>query len=496
MKKEQRTSKQSGSKAGFKKERPVSAKNRQGNQQKVPAGKQQQAVHIEPGQTMPLTIKRLGINGEGVGYFKRQVVFVPGALPGEEVVAEVTKVLPKYSEARVKKVRKPSEHRVTPVCPVYEECGGCQLQHLHYSQQLKEKRDIVIQSLERHTRLDVSKLDIRDTIGMENPWGYRNKSQFQVGEKAGKILAGLYGLNSHNLINIEQCAVQHPATSKATEVVKSILQELKIPIYNEKTGKGLVRTIVARTGIQTGELQIVLITTRKELPKKELIIQKSKKALPELTSIVQNVNGQKTSLIFGEETETLEGKDFIQETLGDLQFELSARTFFQLNPEQTIKLYDEAKKAAGLTGKEKVVDAYCGVGTIGLWLSKDAGEIRGMDVIPESIENARKNAARHGVKHARYEVGKAEQWLPKWAKEGWRPDVIVVDPPRVGCDAEFLNTVLKVKPKKFVYISCNPSTLAKDISTLSKHYKVDYIQPVDMFPHTSQVESCALLTLK
>ncbi len=465
-------------------------------QQKASNRNQDSSVKIELKQTFPLTIKRLGINGEGVGYFKRQVVFVPGALPGEEVVAEVTKVHPKFSEARIKKIRKPSEHRVVPVCPVYDECGGCQLQHLHYTQQLKEKRDIVIQSLERHTKLPVNELNIKETIGMENPWGYRNKSQFQVGEQSGKILAGLYGMNSHKIINIEQCAVQHPATTKATEVVKGILQDLKITVYNERTGKGLVRTIVARTGVQSGELQIVLITSKRELPKKELIIAEIKKRLPEVTSIVQNINGQKTSLIFGEETETLEGKDFIQETLGDLQFELSARTFFQLNPEQTVKLYDEVKSAAGLSGKEKIVDAYCGVGTIGLWLAGDAGEIRGMDVIPESIEDARKNANRHGIKHARYEVGKAEQWMPKWAKEGWRPDVIVVDPPRTGCDDEFLKTVLKVKPKTFVYVSCNPSTLAKDITTLSKHYQVEYIQPVDMFPHTSHVEAVTKLVLK
>lgn len=454
----------------------------------------EQTVKIQPKQTFPLTIKRLGINGEGVGYFKRQVVFVPGALPGEEVVVEAMKVHPKFAEAKIKKIRKRSEHRIQPPCPVYEECGGCQLQHLQYSQQLKEKRDIVIQALERHTKLAVDQLEIRETIGMDNPWGYRNKSQFQVGEKAGKIIAGLYGMNSHKLINIEQCAVQHPATTKATETVKSILQDLNIPVYNEKTRKGLVRTIVARTGVQTGELQIVLITAKKELPKKQILIDEIKKRLPEIRSIVQNINGQKTSVIFGDKTETLEGSDFIQETLGDLQFELSARTFFQLNPEQTVKLYNEAKVAAGLTGKEKIVDAYCGVGTIGLWLADQAAEIRGMDVIPESIDDAKKNARRHGINHAKYVVGKAEEWLLKWAKHGWRPDVIIVDPPRTGCDQEFLKTVLKTKPKKFIYISCNPSTLAKDIQYLSRDYKVEYIQPVDMFPHTSHVECVVLMS--
>ncbi|WP_404358031.1 23S rRNA (uracil(1939)-C(5))-methyltransferase RlmD [Cytobacillus firmus] len=458
--------------------------------------KPEQTAKLKLKQTFPLTIKRLGINGEGVGYFKRQVVFVPGALPGEEIVAEATKVNPKFSEAKIMKIRKKSEFRVQPPCPVYHECGGCQLQHLRYDQQLKEKRDIIIQALERHTKLNPEKLDIKETIGMEDPWSYRNKSQFQVGQKDGKVLAGLYGMNSHRLINIEHCAVQHPQTTKATETVKRILQDLRIPIYNERNRKGIVRTIVARVGIQTGELQIVLITAQKELPKKEIIIEKIKSELPEVKSIIQNVNGEKTSIIFGQETTNLDGSDFIQETLGDLQFELSARTFFQLNPEQTVKLYNEVKRAAALTGKEKVADAYCGVGTIGLWVADQAAEIRGMDIIRESIEDAKKNAARHGIKHAQYVVGKAEEWLPKWTKEGWKPDVIIVDPPRTGLDQQLLKTILKVQPKKVVYVSCNPSTLAKDISVLGSKYKVNGIQPVDMFPQTAHVESVTLLELK
>jgi 23S rRNA (uracil1939-C5)-methyltransferase len=457
---------------------------------------QNQTAQLKLGQTFPLTIKRLGINGEGVGYFKKQVVFVPGALPGEEVVVEATKVHPKFSEGKIKKVRKKSQHRVVPPCPVYDQCGGCQLQHLEYTQQLKEKRDIVIQSLERHSRLKVEDLNIKQTIGMDNPWNYRNKSQFQVGTQNGKVLAGLYGLNSHKLINIEQCAVQHPQTNAAVETVKQVLQDLQIPIYHEKTRKGIIRTIVARVGIQTGELQIVLITAKKELPKKALIIEKIKSRLPEVKSIIQNINGQKTSLIFGEETFNLEGSDFIQETLGDLQFELSARTFFQLNPEQTVKLYDEVKKAAALTGNERVADAYCGVGTIGLWVADGASEIRGMDIIPESIQDAKKNAKRHGIKHAKYVTGKAEELLPKWVKEGWKPDVIIVDPPRTGLDRSLIQAILNVKPKKVVYVSCNPSTLAKDIDVLSKKYKVEMIQPVDMFPQTAHVECVSQLILK
>ena len=458
--------------------------------------KTEQSIKIQPKQTFPLTIKRLGINGEGVGYFKKQVVFVPGALPGEEVVVEATNIHPKYAEAKIKKIRIKSPHRVKPLCPVYDQCGGCQLQHLSYDQQLKEKRDIVIQALERHTKLKLESLDIRETIGMENPWGYRNKSSFQVAEKDGKLLAGLYGLNSHQLINIDQCVVQHSQINEATAVVKQILQNLQIPIYNEKTRKGIVRTIVTRVGVQTGELQVVLITSKNELPKQETIIEEIQKRLPNVKSIVQNINGQKTSLIFGEETVNLAGEEFIQETLGDLQFELSARTFFQLNPAQTLKLYNEVKKAAALTGVEKVLDAYCGVGTIGLWLADQAAEVRGMDVIPESIEDAKKNAKRHGFTNTKYVPGKAEEVLPKWVKKGWKPDVVVFDPPRTGLDNQLLQTLLQVKPKKLIYVSCNPSTLAKDIQVLSRDYDVKYIQPVDMFPHSSHVECISQLILK
>jgi len=458
--------------------------------------KKEKTLLIKEKQQFPLTIKRLGINGEGVGYFKKQVVFVPGALPGEEVVVEVTKAHPKYAEAIVKKVRKRSEHRVKAPCIVYEQCGGCQLQHLEYSQQLKEKRDILIQALERHTRFKIEEMDIRETIGMDNPWHYRNKSQFQLGEDHGKVIAGMYSIDSHRLINIPECIVQQPVTNKVTNVVKQILADFKVPIYNEKTRKGIVRTIVTRVGVETGQVQIMLVTAKKELPRKDVIISEIKKRLPEVVSIMQNINPKKTSIILGDETIHLSGENIVEERLEEFTYELSARAFFQLNPVQTVKLYNQVKEAAGLTGKEKIVDAYCGVGTIGLWLADGAEEIRGMDIIPEGIEDAKKNAKKHGVGNAHYFTGKAEELMPKWVKEGWQPDVVVVDPPRTGCDSKFLETILKVNPKKFVYVSCNPSTLAKDLQVLSSKYKVEYLQPVDMFPQTAHVESVTQLLLK
>ncbi|MGD6818720.1 23S rRNA (uracil(1939)-C(5))-methyltransferase RlmD [Metabacillus sp. 113a] len=465
------------------------------NNKRTHQPKQQSGITMEMGQTFPLTIKRLGINGEGVGYFKKQVVFVYGALPGEEVVARVTKLHAKFAEAEIKKIRKASPHRVKAPCPYFGKCGGCQLQHLDYQQQLKEKRDILIQALERHTKFDLSKLEIHPTIGMDNPWEYRNKSQLQVGKQNGKVVTGLYGLNTHQLVAIDHCMVQTPATDRATQGVKQILQDFKIEPYDERKRQGLVKNIVTRAGIETGEVQVVIVTEKEAFPRKDLIADEIMKRHPDVKSIVQNINPGKNSMIFGDKSVKLKGKDTIDEKLGELSFGLSPRAFFQLNPEQTNKLYNEVKNAAALTGKEKIADAYCGVGTIGLWLADGAKEIRGMDVIEASIQDANQNAKNHNI-NATYVTGTAEHWLPKWTKEGWKPDVVVVDPPRTGCDRTLLDTIKKVKPKKFIYVSCNPSTLAKDLEYLAKEYRVEYMQPVDMFPQTAHVECVVQMTLR
>ncbi|WP_137791568.1 23S rRNA (uracil(1939)-C(5))-methyltransferase RlmD [Bacillus sp. E(2018)] len=449
------------------------------------------------GETIPLQIKRLGINGEGIGFHQRQVIFVPGGIPGEEMSVIITKVFPNRAEAKIKKVFKKSKDRVTPPCPIYETCGGCQIQHMSYAAQLREKRDIVVQAFERYTKIHRDKLNVRETIGMNEPWAYRNKSQFQVGKIDDTVIAGLYSSNSHKLINIDHCLVQHEDTNIVTNKVKQIIRDLNLPIYDERKQTGSIRTIVVRTAFRTDEIQLVIVTATNELPKKEIFVAEIKKRLPQVTSFVQNVNEEKTSLVFGEQTEGIFGKDTITEHLGDLRFELSARAFFQLNPEQTVNLYNEVKRQANLTGNEKVVDAYCGSGTIGMWLANGAEEVRGMDIIKESIMDARKNAEKHQIKNAYYETGRAEKLLPKWVKEGWQPDVVVVDPPRTGCDPIFLETIIKTKPKKMVYVSCNPSTLAKDVHMLiSNGFKVEQITPVDMFPQTSQVEAVCTLVLK
>lgn len=452
---------------------------------------------IEIGQRFPLTIKRLGINGEGIGYYKRTIVFVKGALPEEEVVAEVTEIMPRFATATIKKIRKPSKNRVTPPCEVYEACGGCQLQHLSYNKQLDFKRDMVLQSLEKFKPVGFEEFDIRPTIGMDDPWRYRNKAQFQVRKNEDdKVIAGLYGEGSHKLVNIDNCLVQRPETTKTVNIVKQLLSDLDIPIYDEVKHSGIIKTIVARVGIETGEVQLVLVTNSKKLPKKKQFLEQVKLQLPEIVSIMQNVNQEKTSLVMGEETIHLAGKESLTEKLDTLEFDLSARAFFQLNPIQTNVLYDEARKALDLQKDETLVDAYCGVGTIGLSLAKDAKEVRGMDTIPEAIADAKENAIKMGFDHVRYEVGKAESLLPLWLKRGFKPDALVVDPPRTGLDPELIKAIVKAKPKKMVYISCNPSTLGRDLEKLSRIYKVDYLQSVDMFPQTARCEVVVKLTAK
>lgn len=444
-------------------------------------------------KTVLVTIKRLGINGEGVGFYKKKIIFIPGALPNEEVFVRITKEHPKFLEGELVRVKTKSNERIKPACTIYEKCGGCQLQHMTYAAQLKAKKDIVKQAFERYT--SIKNLPIHDTIGMDEPWNYRNKSQLQIGEKKGNYMAGLYAAKSHQLIELTNCPVQHPDTNKVTEKVKRILQQLRIPVYKERTHSGIVRTVVVRTSFYTKEVQVVIVTATKILPKKEKIITEITQQLPNVTSIVQNINTEKTSVIFGNETIVLAGNETITEKLGSFSFDLSARAFFQLNPIQTVTLYNEAKKVAQLTGNEKVVDAYCGVGTIGLWLADGAKEVRGMDVIKESVMDAQENMKKHGVEHATYVVGKAETWLPKWKKEGFDPDVIVVDPPRTGCDKTFLQTVIDMNPKRFVYVSCNPSTLAKDVDYLMKRgFELKSVQPVDMFPQTAHVECVTLMS--
>ncbi|GFN31669.1 23S rRNA (uracil(1939)-C(5))-methyltransferase RlmD [Paenibacillus xylaniclasticus] len=449
------------------------------------------AEDVRVGDQIVVTIKRVGINGEGVGYYKRKAVFINGALPEEVVKAKIVKVESGYLSAELVQIEKRSPDRQQPSCAVYDMCGGCQLQHMKYSAQLKAKEEIVRESFQRYA--GVQELPMRPIIGMEDPWGYRNKAQLQTGLAGEDIITGLYAAGSHRLVDISGCAVQHPTINRVIDQVKQVLKELNIPIYNERTREGSVRTIVARIGQATGNVQLTFITATDRLPDSKRLAARIREAIPVVTTIAHNINNGKTPLIYGDKTIILWGNERLDEKLGNVKFALSPRAFFQLNPEQTVKLYNAAKEAAQLTGSELVVDAYCGTGTIGMWLAPDAREVRGIEVIAEAVKDARANAAVSGIENVRFYEGRAEQLLPEWVKQGIRPDVVVVDPPRTGCERPLLEALAVAKPKRIVYVSCNPSTLAKDCRVLlDSGYRLEWVQPVDMFPQTSHVE-CVIL---
>lgn len=452
-------------------------------------------IKIKVGQKFPLTIKRLGINGEGIGYFKRKITFVPQALPGEVILAEVTKVHPKYLNAKIKKIRKASPDRVEPVDNY--DVGGIELEHLAYSKQLEFKTDVIRQSLEKFKPTNYENMELRPTLGMEVPYEYRNKAQFPVRKvKGNKVIAGLYKPNSHILVDLPTFKTQIPLTMEIMRKIVKLLEKWNISIYDERRNSGILKTVVIRQTLKTEQVQIVFVTARNNCANLNQVVNEIMAAYPQIVSVMQNINPSRSSLVWGEETFKLAGTDRLLGQLGDIKFELSARSFFQLNPSQTEVLYTEVKKALDLKEDETLVDAYCGVGTIGLFVSPDAKEVRGMDIIPEAIEDAKKNAELSGRKNIHYEVGKAEDLFAKWTKNNFVPDALVVDPPRTGLDDKMIETILKYRPNKFVYVSCNPSTLARDLVKLVKIYNVEYIQSVDMFPQTARVEAVVKLSKK
>ena len=446
-------------------------------------------VHVNEGEQLTIDIKRMGINGEGTGYYERKLVFVPGALPTEKVVVEVTDDLNNFIRARLVEILTKSKDRIQPVDDYANNVGGFELENLAYPKQLEFKRDVVRQSLEKYQPNGYRRFKLLPTIGMEDPTHYRNKATFQIRKDAdGNTIAGLYKARSHDVVDLKTSALQYPLTMKVMRAIVTMIDELGIPAYDEDMNAGIIKTVVVRAAIATDQVQVTFITQSKKLLKKHQLLERIKAELPEVVSVMQNVNPGKTSLIWGEEMIHLAGRETITEVLNGLKFDLSARAFLQANPEMTSILYEQAFKALDLKGDEKLVDAYSGVGTIGLSVAKQVREVRGMDTIAEAVENANANSVRNGIFNCLYEVGEAEDLLPEWIEGGWTPNALIVDPPRTGLADSLIDTILDIVPKKFVYISCNPSTLAQDLVKLTEKYNVEYIQSVDLMPQTSRCE--------
>ncbi|HGD0801861.1 23S rRNA (uracil(1939)-C(5))-methyltransferase RlmD, partial [Streptococcus agalactiae] len=382
---------------------------------------------------------------------------------------------------------------VEPPCSIYKECGGCQIMHLQYDKQLEFKTDVIRQALMKFKPEGYENYEIRKTIGMSEPEHYRAKLQFQVRSFGGNVKAGLYAQGTHRLIDIKDCLVQDSLTQEMINRVAELLGKYKLPIYNERKIAG-VRTVMIRRAQASGEVQLIFITS-KRLDFDDVVIELVRE-FPELKTVAVNINASKTSDIYGQITEVIWGQESINEEVLDYGFSLSPRAFYQLNPKQTQILYSEAVKALDVKEDDDLIDAYCGVGTIGLAFAGKVKSVRGMDIIPEAIQDAKENALYMGFTNTHYEAGKAEDIIPRWYSEGFRANALIVDPPRTGLDDKLLNTILKMPPEKMVYVSCNTSTLARDLVTLTKVYHVHYIQSVDMFPHTARTEAVVKLQRK
>jgi 23S rRNA (uracil1939-C5)-methyltransferase len=434
-------------------------------------------------------------DGAGVAKVEGYPLFIPNGLPGEKAKIKVIKTGKGYGIGRLIELYEKSPYRVDIPIEEKHKYGGCQLEHISYEGQLKYKENQVRQVLTRIGKLE--DVVVHPILGMEEPFHYRNKAQVPVGEKDGKLIAGFFKPRSHEIVDTNESLIQLPEVNEAVQVVKEICSELGIPAYQEESHKGVLRHIMARYGKQTEELMVVIITRTSDLPQKDRLIEEMVARLPKLKSIVHNVNSKRTNVIMGEKTNVLWGNEVIYDYIGDVKFAISALSFYQVNPVQTKVLYDKALEYANLSGEENVIDAYCGIGTISLFLAQKAKKVFGVEVVPEAIEDAKRNAELNDIKNAEFAAGEAEVVIPKWYKEGNTADVLVVDPPRKGCDEALLQTIIEMKPKKVVYVSCNPGTLARDLRILEDGgYRTVEVQPVDMFPMTTHVECCAWLERK
>lgn len=448
----------------------------------------EKAIPVEKNRDYIVEISGLTSEGSGVARVEGFTVFVEGGLPNEQAEIRIIKVLKNYAYGKLLRILKTSPGRVDPSCGVVKRCGGCQLQHMSYEAQLQYKTLQVKDAIERLGGL--KGVTIHDTIGMDNPWRYRNKAQFPVGMD-GDVMIGFYANRSHEIINTPQCAIQDAINDNVIQTVREFIKKYDISVYDENTGKGLVRHIMTRKGFMTGEVMVCIVINGDSIPSDKALAEMLRNSVDNLKSVVLNINKKETNVILGDRNIVIFGEEAIYDYIGEFKFRISPLSFFQVNPMQTEVLYKKALEYADLKGNEVVFDAYCGIGTISLFLSKKAKKVYGVEIVPQAIENAKENAKLNGVQNVEFIAGESETAIPELYKKGIKADVIVVDPPRKGCEEKLLDVIAHMGPERVVYVSCNPATLARDLKHLSdRGYQVKEIQPVDMFPQTVHTETC------
>ncbi|WP_300561800.1 23S rRNA (uracil(1939)-C(5))-methyltransferase RlmD [Companilactobacillus sp.] len=444
---------------------------------------------LKIGDRFPLTIKRIGINGEGIGFFKHVIVFVPGAVPQDVIVCEITDVHPRFINGKIHKIRTRSPYRNEDVTPLASEVGGLEFAHIKYEDQLKFKENILRESLEKYKPHAYENYTIKPTVASPQQEKYRNKAQFPIQEIDGEIRCGLYQNGTQDLVDLPEMPTQMDLTMKAMRKIVDIIKDLGLPVYNPKAKSGIISMIIIRQSVEFNKLQVTIVTRTPKFVKQRQFVEALTEAIPEVSSISQNINKEDQGAVWGDETKLIWGDEYLQEDINGSIFNLSPRAFLQLNALQTDKLYDLATSALHPSPNDILLDAYCGVGTIGITLADQVKHVYGIEIIPEAIEDAKKNAELNDVSNADYYVGSVDEVYPKLLEQDIHPTALIVDPPRVGLDDKLIHTILDNRPEKLVYISCNPSTLAKDLTLLTKKYRVDYLQPVDMFPQTPHVET-------
>ncbi|MBZ9615928.1 23S rRNA (uracil(1939)-C(5))-methyltransferase RlmD [Clostridium estertheticum] len=447
-------------------------------------------IPVKKNEDYIITIDNMGYEGEGVGKIDGFTVFVAGAIVGEKVLIKIVKISKNFGFGKLLEIIEKSISRIEPVCDIYKSCGGCNLQHIDYAAQLDFKTNRVNQVINRIGKLE--EVIVHPTLGMESPYNYRNKVQLPSSNKNGEVKIGFYAARSHDIINMENCYIQDSVADIVVKLTRKWIKEFNIQCYNEENHQGILRHVMIRKGSKTGQVMVVLVTNGKSLPYKEEFIAIITKKIKGIVSVIQNINNEKTNVILGETCLTLWGKDTITDYIGEFKFEVSPLSFFQVNSVQTEVLYDKVLEYANLSGGEVVLDAYCGTGTISLFLSQTAKKVYGVEIVPQAIENAKINAKVNNAENTEFLVGEAEVIIPKLINDGVIADVVVVDPPRKGCDKTLLEAISNMGPKSIVYVSCDPGTLARDLGILNElGYITKEIQPVDMFPQTAHIECVA-----